>query len=474
MPLYNITPQDLLMFRDGRPMEANAGSGGHGGRWPEPSVIFDAIHAALHRAFPSREPWEHPHRFGRSSNRDFNRKETQRFGSLATAGPFPVRDGEWFFPAPQDVTQPDCYSPCLLPMDTDSGASDLPSKLYALGSTIAASKKTARPWWNKHAVECYLNGGTEARFPKARTQSDDDLFVREWTTGIAIAPETQTAAESQIYSAEYLRLRDEVTLGIHALMPMKNPVRKQLEEAITQLFPGVRTIIVGGQQRACHVDSSPGSSSLADVMPVSPMISGNRMKWLLLSPAVFPAIAPTEKKPDAIPHAGGWIPNWVADHDSTDTEGRAIKSGQVLLRKGASERDADENRQDWRERIRKFDYFNCHLVAARIPKPLVVSGWSERLHLKDDPSEINGLLKKKGARPTLLAVPAGAVYYFQGEDAPQLAETLAWHGAQGINADQIHNRRSTLLGEKGFGLGVCGTWNFFEDAPPPSDYSKNP
>ena len=24
------------------------------------------------------------------------------------------------------------------------------------------------------------------------------------------------------------------------------------------------------------------------------------------------------------------------------------------------------------------------------------------------------------------------------------------------------NRRSTLMGEKGFGLGVCGTWDFYE------------
>jgi hypothetical protein len=30
---------------------------------------------------------------------------------------------------------------------------------------------------------------------------------------------------------------------------------------------------------------------------------------------------------------------------------------------------------------------------------------------------------------------------------------------------QIKNRRGTLLGEKDFGLGVCGTWDFFAPAP---------
>ena len=45
---------------------AFAASGGHGARWPEPSIAFDALHAALHRAFPDieRNPdntpvWEH-------------------------------------------------------------------------------------------------------------------------------------------------------------------------------------------------------------------------------------------------------------------------------------------------------------------------------------------------------------------------------------------------------------------------------
>src|SRR5439155_6702849 len=114
MPTYTITPQDVLMFRDGRPMEG--GLSGHGARWPDPSIIFDALHAALHRAFPAQspeafQPWEHLHRYGRSSDRDFNRKPTQRFGSLATLGPFPVHDGRWLFPCPADVTQREQTAP---------------------------------------------------------------------------------------------------------------------------------------------------------------------------------------------------------------------------------------------------------------------------------------------------------------------------------------------------------------------------
>ena len=38
-----------------------------------------------------------------------------------------------------------------------------------------------------------------------------------------------------------------------------------------------------------------------------------------------------------------------------------------------------------------------------------------------------------------------------------LAAALNWHGGDTAGTT-IRNRRSTLLGEKGFGLGVCGTW----------------
>jgi nucleoside-diphosphate-sugar epimerase len=67
-----------------------------------------------------------------------------------------------------------------------------------------------------------------------------------------------------------------------------------------------------------------------------------------------------------------------------------------------------------------------------------------------------------GAKSTHLAVPAGAVYYFRAAseaDAKSLAAALNWHGSN-TNPTTIRNRRSTLMGEKGFGLGVCTNWDF--------------
>jgi hypothetical protein len=79
-----------------------------------------------------------------------------------------------------------------------------------------------------------------------------------------------------------------------------------------------------------------------------------------------------------------------------------------------------------------------------------VTGWA--IPSEDNPND-------HGAKSTHLAVPAGAVYYFEAdsaEEAVRLASALNWHGD--TPGGQIKNRRSTLLGEKGLGLGVCGTW----------------
>jgi hypothetical protein len=62
------------------------------------------------------------------------------------------------------------------------------------------------------------------------------------------------------------------------------------------------------------------------------------------------------------------------------------------------------------------------------------------------------------------------VYYFEAESeaaAQALAAALNWHGRD-TSPTTIKNRRSTLMGEKGFGLGVCGPWQFRNGKLPPS------
>ena len=452
MPLYYFTPQDVLFFRDSRPMEANVGSGGHGASWPSPSVFFDALHAAFWRAYPNEEPWEDRHRFGRSSKRDPNLNRTKRFGALRTAGPFPVLDKDWLFSCPGDVTHADDSSlQVLRPLLGDIGSSNLPSDwLFPLASVSQPSKEAPAAWWSKAAVESYLAAQPP---PRGALHSRDRLFQAEWSTGIGRNADTRTQDGERIYSAEYLRLRPGVRIGLHADLTL----RRDGSEGMGKLFNGAGCVVVGGQQRVCQVEAA-HHLSLAAVLPLGlqdGQITGPRVKWVLLSPAVWPEIKNvsetgvpqcTAQGESIVRHSGGWLPNWICP-----------STGRVLLKQGDTTRADDRSRGDWRARVRALPAFSeaTRLVAARVPKPQVITGWSDELHL-DDPDESR---RSAGPKPTHLAVPAGAVYYFEcantGE-AVALASALNWHG--NTPGAGIKNRRSTLFGEKGFGLGVCGHW----------------
>ena len=482
MPVYHIQPQDLLFFRDARPMESQSPGGGHGANWPHPGVFFDALHAALWRAFPDPStvagldsiPFEdHSYFRKRDGRRTGDPAKRTYFQTLATAGPFPVRGSEWFFPAPADA-QPGGLS---LPLDHDAGASDLPPPLrYPVVANALPSKESLHPWWSKTAWEQYLLHGALPCLPQAIPNAD--LFAAEWTTGIGTNPLTGTQDGERIYSAEYLRLQESVRLGLWATLP-EGIAR---EERLHRLFPDTEaaaqpTLIIGGQQRVCRVRRV-RDIPLGQCLPVSQGFAalGTRVKWVLLSPALFPA----SKTQDQRPHPGGWLPTWI-DPGSPDVPlADDPRAGTVLLRPIRTKPRTGEpvHRSERRSDSTQSLLGTCRLVAACVPKPIVVTGWTEACHVPE-PTEGDTLSSgplRRGPRETRLAVPAGAVYYFEcrtPEAARELWTALSWHGSQGADADAVLHRRSSLRGEKGFGLGVCGPWDPFP-APRPTSPSTPP
>ena len=453
-----LQPTDVLFFRDGRPMSGSLA--GHGAAWPLPNVINAAFHAALHRAQLDADGSQklHTHRRGARGVYAEDAERDRKFGSLITAGPFPVKDGStWFFPRPHDL-QDATLQPALLPADSfDSVQSSLPDPLeYAVANRLPPSKESgAKGWLAQAAYERYLDGSGLA-LKDDESLNDTDFADTEHTIGIAIDPTTGTAGQGEavgkIYSAHYLRLRAAWQLGICAVAEDKEFNHQQHGRDLVKalLNGGQHQIIVGGQQRIC-------SARVADIALPLPRGKADRfheqdgrflVKWILLSPAVWPAIEADATR-NISAHPGGWLPNWI--HSLT---------GEVLLKAGDTARHEQDSRGVWRQRVRQQGNISAKLVAAIVPKPLVVTGWA----LPDEHGENEGE-RSGGAQSTHLAVPAGAVYYFEAgsaDEARKLAAALNWHGSE-PSPTTIKNRRSTLLGEKGFGLGVCGTWHFFPD-----------
>ena len=465
-----LQPTDVLFFRDGRPM--GGASAGHGAAWPLPSVINHAFHAALHRAGAVFKE-AHPHRRGRSGI--YEEARDRRFGSLVTAGPFPVctsgADHTWFFPRPADAD--DSGTVFLHPHRVDANSS-LPAPCkYPVISTKPPSKDTPKPWWSEGAWNAYL-GSPQRSELSARSflKRDDDFADTEHQIGIGIDPETQTQDKTNFYSAHYLRLRDEFRLGLFAeAMDKVNDGANPDRDLIHDLLNGhPEQIVVGGQQRICTASRCDATGPLplprglhatADFKPC-----GNgkfAVKWILLTPSIWPEIQGGTSKSGEVIHAhpGGWLPNWVfLDWDAENRVARASdRSGEVLLKLRSGKLRRDYSGPRARRVAEGESAIGARLVAAIVPKPIPVTGWA----LANDTDRPEG-----GAKSTHLAVPAGSVYYFEAEpdatggpgNAIALAAALNWHGSDAKPAT-IKNRRSTLLGEKGFGLGVCGTWELF-------------
>jgi len=422
MKTFDFLPADTLFFRDARPMAAGSGYG-RGASWPLPTVLHSALRTSLLRMkgeMPSRKQSGYErngHRHGSFASASFN--------WLNLLGPFPFsfREQSVFFPIPRDVVMTESCGKSTaecLKIVLPNGSGNLPPPLTRLAASFATpGKQSVPPWVRADFLQAYLSGvGPLPTLDDAKL----DLWDTEYRTGIAIDPSTQTASDSQIYAAEHLRLRQDISLRFGISEPQANGhLTPGEEEAFAQLDSSL--VLLGGESRF-------GSLRLAPDPVVLPAgkIGGCFVKWVLLTPAIF---------------TGGWLPGWI------DPE-----TGEVKLRVKPPDFDRRSHRRSRRdgsaayeEQSRLGESIEAKLVSACTGKPQVVSGWDLT------GSEVSET-SRPSPKPTLLAVPSGSVYYFEAgspESAQLLAKTL-----QG-------RCRSDFFGEKGLGLGVCGPWTPHDD-----------
>jgi CRISPR type III-B/RAMP module-associated protein Cmr3 len=418
MNIIHLSPTDILFFKDGRPMEASAA--GHGAAWPLPHIVNAAFHAALHRADIEAV---HTHRSGRSSQRDTEADRDRKFGSLVTTGPFPVSpSGQWYFPRPADAQIAGSPTPSLLPLQSNNSQfSSLHAGLLPVVNTCPPTKEKPEKWFSQDAWAQYLaSNKTEGEsLPSPHFLNDSDLSETEHQIGIGINPESSTTETGKFYSAQYLRLHPNWKLGVTAEATDKiNGSRQEKRDLIRDLLDSEGHLLIGGQQRNCTAQRI---DSQALPFPHASQVQGTHVKWTLLTPAIFPQIDT---------HPGGWLPSWI----TADTL-------EVQLLDGPGKNKAR------RMKCAPGKPIQAKLVAAIVSGSQAVTGFATG--------------EAAGAKSTHLAVPAGSVYYFEADDSEQaqkLADALNWHGRSTALTQNIVNRRSTLFGEKGFGLGLCSNW----------------
>lgn len=409
-----IQPRDVLFFRDARPMGGS--SEGAGASWPMPGVFYSAVRSALLAEWPQGNPEleSTDHKYTDSEKK---RKTTALFGGLRTLGPFPQADNEIHFPIPLDVEPGGgIMQPVNIP-----GSNNLPKPLrYAVASTQPPSKKSPGAWVSATELKRYLKGEGSLK-----TTRHEDVFASEARPGVGIDPKTHANIQSVFYQAEYLRLQKNATMTAFAECRGIKRGGELVGDVLDTFFSEQtrRPLVFGGQRGIAYVVNRRMKYPIAQ-----PEVIGTHIKWILLTPALFMNGLKTGA-PAHDSRISGWLPGWV------DAE-----TGKVRLKGARPPRSQFKNRKKWREAVNRQPDIAAKLVAARIGKPIPASGW----RLDNERDAAGGAPKA-----TRLFAPAGSVYYFEcgsEKDARNLAETL--HG-------QV---KSDLLGEQGYGFGVCGIW----------------
>lgn len=272
-----IEPNDILMFRDGRPF---AGGDDHFARVifpPSPATFYGALrsHILSHSWSEFDKYKSEPGQIPENIRSEIGTPEelgtlTLRQFTLARRNSSGVTQ---FFPMPMDVVK-------------EKGNEEKrtyllkPSKLSGGRMTTDLSHGLNNPWIHSEnpmeAVSGFLSTDETRRYligeaPSGETEPEK-LFEREERTGIRKNRDKRSVETGGLYSVEYVRLNEDTGFAI--------------EVENTKLLPESGMLRLGGDNRSARY--STGSWAEIPVEPIKKKIAETkRFKIILTTPAVF-------------------------------------------------------------------------------------------------------------------------------------------------------------------------------------------
>lgn len=345
-----IEPNDVLMFRDGRPFAGGDDHFARGTFPPSPATIYGAL-----RSHILSHHWSEFDNFKNDQRQipENVKKEIgtpDELGSLALCQfTLAIKNGngvEQMFPMPKDVVMEKGSSPC--PSLAKRGISEK-EELYILNPTSFSGIKTitdipqglSNMWHpSEKAMEAasgFLSSKEMSEYLLGKSPSErtppDKLFDTEERTGIQKSRKTRSVETGRLYSVEYFRLSEHTGFAI--------------EVGNTELLLPSGILRLGGDNRSARYATESWNEILVDQIKKK-IAETKHFKLVLTTPAIF-------KK--------GWLPDWI----NTDTK------------------------QGW------INGISVKLTGACVGKPIGIGGYD---FVKNQPK----VMKK--------AVPAGSLYYF--------------------------------------------------------------
>lgn len=272
-----LKPEDVWLFRDGRPFDAASSHRARSFFPPYPSAMQGAIRS--HQLVIKNVQF----------NNKANKEEIEKtvgtaddYGSLVMRGPFLAmyEDGKLtrFFPRPADwfpVNEQSDQIHALTPaphptgLRTNASDTDLPNLLFP--SDFKPGKKEYGEWLSEDNLKTYFSGG------QVTAHKGSELYVRESRVGIKLNASTRATEQGMLYEVEFIRPQENVGLYV--------------EVTGYDGWPAQGTIKIGGEGHAARFQQIK-----PDDLPAPPKSVSGRFKIYFASPAYF---------------KNGWLPsNW--------------------------------------------------------------------------------------------------------------------------------------------------------------------
>lgn len=282
-----VEPNDVLMFRDGKPFSGGDDHFARGTCPPPPATIYGAF-----RSHILSLKWSEFDSFSESDEDKIPEHIRREIGTPLKQGT--LRLGQFLlarqerglvhpiYPLPRDVSQKKGESQktmfVLKPKDLKDKnvETDLPTGLRHMWYPAEFALEQGSGYLSQSQMEKYLNGGTPQEFIEQK-----DIFDFEDRTGIRKNRSSRNVESGGLYSVGYFRFRKGAGFA--------------LEIDGTDALPEHGIIRLGGDHRsACfsHVSWTDMAKE-----QVKKLIASNRLfKIVLISPAIF---------------TGGWLPGGI-------------------------------------------------------------------------------------------------------------------------------------------------------------------
>lgn len=264
-----IEPNDVLLFRDGKPFAAGEDHRARSLFPPTPftmqgvvrsKVLFDSGVSLSDYAYGAPSAQALIQQIGTPSG---------NYGQLRLRGPFVAKRDDngsiiRYFPLPADVVKVDANYALAKPLPDPPFSSNQPMDLPLWVRTDKPLRE-ARGWLAEDEIRKYLAGQTDFI-----VTPENDLLVREPRFGIALEYPRRSTQEGMLYQMEFLRLQEGVglVLEVDGILPF------QPEKGFLQ---------VGGEARVAYYEVL--RTPMPSLSPPNPL--PKQFKVVLLTPAWF-------------------------------------------------------------------------------------------------------------------------------------------------------------------------------------------